>query len=258
MKGSNKMSRHVLVTAGTKGLGRKVVETFMEKGYTVTTTYRKDDEKLHSLREKYSQDNLQLIYSDVTRKDDLKNLVEQAMRAFGRIDMLINNAGPYVFPRKKLVDYDDDEWDEVIEGNLSAVFHLLKLVIPIMRIQQFGRIINYGYQGAETSSGWLNRSAFAAAKAGLASLTKTIAYEEAENGITSNMVCPGDIRGELKEALIADAKLYEGRVTPSGRSATGEDIARVILFLCNEDSDMINGTVVEVSGSLEVIHRFRK
>lgn len=103
---------------------------------------------------------------------------------------MINNAGPYIFERKKLADYTDDEWYGMLEGNLSAVFHLFKAVIPIMRKQQFGRIITYGFQGAAHAPGWLHRSAFGAAKVGLASLTKTIAIEEAEFGITANMVCP--------------------------------------------------------------------
>src|SRR5699024_10832856 len=136
---------------------------------------------------------------------------------------LINNAGPYIFERKKLVDYTDREWYDMIEGNLSAVFHLLKLTIPDMRKKNFGRIITYGFQSADTAPGWVNRSAFSAAKVGLVSLTKTIAYEEAEFGITANMICPGDITGAMKEANISEARKLDDVTTPIGRSGTGED-----------------------------------
>ncbi|HZG60816.1 MAG TPA: SDR family oxidoreductase [Anoxybacillus sp.] len=251
--------RHALITAGTKGLGRKVTEKLLEKGYSVTVNYRSDENAVQSLKEKYHHisERLQFVQGDVTKKEDLHRLVDEAFNRFGRIDFLINNAGPYIFERKKLADYEDDEWYEMIEGNLSAVFHLFKKTIPIMRKQRFGRIITYGFQGAESAPGWLHRSAFSAAKVGLVSLTKTIAVEEAEYGITANMICPGNILGEMKEATIAYARQFKDEMTPIGRSGTGEDIARVVAFLCEEDSDMITGTVIEVTGGLDVIHRYR-
>ncbi|MBO9131186.1 SDR family oxidoreductase [Bacillus sp. 165] len=248
--------RHALITAGSKGLGRKVTEMLLEKGHSVTATYRSNAESLRELENKYPE-QLQVIQADVTKKDDLQRTVEQAMERFGRIDCLINNAGPYVFERKKLVDYEEDEWHQIINGNLHAVFYLLKLVIPIMRKQQFGRVINYGFQGADSAPGWIYRSAFSAAKVGLVSLTKTIAYEEAEYGITSNMICPGDIVGEMKEASIEAARIIKDKRTPVGRSGTGEDIARAICFLCDENSDMITGAIMEITGGMDIIHRFR-
>ncbi len=137
------------------------------------------------------------------------------------------------------------------------MFHMLKKVIPIMRKQQYGRIITYGFQGASNAPGWLYRSAYAAAKVGLVSLMKSIAVEEAENGITANMVCPGDITGEMKEATIAEARRVNDNKTPIGRSGTGEDIARTVLFLCDDNADMITGAVMEVTGAIDVIHRHR-
>jgi 3-oxoacyl-[acyl-carrier protein] reductase len=92
---------------------------------------------------------------------------------------------------------------------------------------------------------------------GLVSLTKSIAIEEAENGITANMICPGNIVGEMKEADIAYSRGIADEQTPVGRSGTGEDIARAVLFLCDDDSDMITGTVMEVTGGVDVINRYR-
>lgn len=252
--------RHALITAGTKGLGKQVTEKLLDKGYSVTVTYRSDIQAMEKLQQQYKHlaHRMQFVQADVTKQEDLHKVVIKAMERFGRIDFLINNAGPYVFERKKLVEYKDDEWNEMIHGNLTAVFHLLKLVVPIMRQQKFGRIVNYGFQGADSAPGWMYRSAFAAAKVGLVSLTKTIAYEEAEYGITSNMICPGDIIGDMKEATIAMARAVPDDRTPIGRSGTGEDIARTISFLCEEDSDMITGTIIEVTGAVDVIHRYRQ
>lgn len=251
--------RHALITAGTKGLGKKVTERLLEDGCKVTISYRSDEEAIERLMiewQKY-QGSFQFIRADVTNKSDLANLVDSAAKTFGNIHILINNAGPYVFQRKKLLDYSENEWYEMLEGNLSSVFHLVKKIIPMMRMEKFGRIITYGFQGAEGTPGWLYRSAFAAAKVGLVSLTKTLAIEEAESGITANMICPGNIIGEMKEASIEQARSIFDKDTPVGRSGTGEDISRVVSFLCHENSDMITGTVIEVTGGVDVLHRFR-
>ncbi|OIJ18255.1 3-oxoacyl-ACP reductase [Anaerobacillus alkalidiazotrophicus] len=251
--------RHVLITAGTKGLGKKISEQMLEKGHMVTISYRSDQEAVKQLSKEWKKYEgfFQFFQADVTKKEDLVHLVEAAVNSFGAIHILINNAGPYVFQRKKLVDYSDSEWYEMLEGNLSSVFHLIRQVIPMMKKEKFGRIITCGFQGAESTPGWIYRSAFAAAKVGLVSLTKTIAIEEAENGITANMVCPGNIVGKMKEASIAHSRNHFDQDTPIGRSGTGEDIGRMISFLCEENSDMITGAVIEVTGGVDVLHRYR-
>ncbi|MFC7320318.1 SDR family oxidoreductase [Halobacillus campisalis] len=251
--------RHAIITAGAKGLGRKVTEDFLERGNSVTITYLTDRTKVEDLISSYEdiKERIHAVQVDVTEADDLERLVNETIERFGRVDYLINNAGPYIFERKKLADYSTGEWNSMIRGNLDSAFHLLRLTLPYMRKQKFGRIINYGFQGADSASGWIYRSAFAAAKVGLVSLTKSIAFEEAEFGITSNMICPGNITGEMKEASIDIGKTLKDPDTPIGRPGTGGDIARTISFLCEEDSDMITGTIYEVTGGLDVIHRHR-
>ncbi|WP_099158774.1 SDR family oxidoreductase [Virgibacillus ndiopensis] len=250
---------HALITAGTSGLGRMVTEAFVKAGHYVTTTYRSNYEKAKEVMDDLAdyRELIHIVKTDVTDKKDIENLVSEAVEHHGGIDFLINNAGPFVFERKKLLDYTEDEWHEMMRGNLDAAFYLLKLTIPYMREQRFGRIINYGFQGANSASGWLYRSAFATAKSGLVSLTKTVAFEEAEYQITSNMVCPGNIVGEMKESSISDSRKFHDEATPIGRSGTGEDIARTIMFLCDNDSDMITGSIFEITGGLDVIHRYR-
>lgn len=250
---------HALITAGTSGLGRKVIEEFLKAGHCVTTTYFKNYEKAQTVKVNLAEYShlLHIVQADLTKKEEIKKLVDAAVAKFGGVDYLINNAGPFVFERKKLLDYTEGEWNQMIGGNLSAVFYLLRLTVPNMRQQNFGRIINYGFQGANSASGWPFRSAFAASKSGLVSLTKTVAFEEAENQITSNMVCPGNIVGDMKEASIEESRKTFDSKTPIGRSGTGEDIARTIMYLCDENSDMITGSVFEVTGGLDVIHRYR-
>jgi 3-oxoacyl-[acyl-carrier protein] reductase len=251
--------RHAIITAGSKGLGKKVAEQLLQKGCSVTVNYRSDIDRVNELNEEWKsyQDRLLFVQGDMTKKQDIVHLFEEAMKRFGRIDYLINNAGPFIFERKKLTEYTDNEWNEIIDGNLHAVYHLAKLSIPIMRNQKFGRIITYGFQDAESAPGWIFRSAFSAAKVGLVALTKTIAIEEAEHGITANMICPGDIVGDMKEADIEVSRQTIDPRTPIGRSGTGEDIARLITFLCEDDSDLITGSVISITGGLDVINRFR-
>lgn len=254
--------KHAIITAGSKGLGKKVTEAFLKSGCSVTVNYRSDKARVEELIEEWAhyQDRLQFIQGDITKKADIAKIVQQAMERFGRVDYLINNAGPYVYEQKKLVDYLDDEWYEIINGNLTSVYHFAKIVIPIMRKQNFGRIITYGFQDAEHTPGWLYRSAYGAAKVGLVSLTRTIAIEEAAHGITANMICPGDIQGDMKESDISKARTSEATDpanTPIGRSGTGEDIARIIKFLCEDDSDLITGSVISASGGINVVNRRR-
>ncbi|MGM8215612.1 SDR family oxidoreductase [Bacillaceae bacterium W0354] len=251
--------RHVVITAGTKGLGRQMTEYFLNHGYSVTATYHTDAQKAEELvdLQKENRNRLHIEQLDVMDQKQIEYVIDQAMTKFGRIDCLVNNAGPYIFERKKLVDYTDEEWDKMIRGNLDASFYFVRKCIPIMRQQNFGRIIFLGFQNANQSSGWIYRSAFAAAKVGLHSLMKTIALEEAENRITANMVAPGDITGDMKESSIERSRQADvDHHTPIGRSGTGEDIARTVGFLCDDQSDMITGAFIEVTGGLDVIHRY--
>lgn len=249
--------RHAIITAGSKGLGKMAVERLLQMGHSVTVNYRSDENRINELQREWSlyKNRLQFVKGDITQKKDIIKIVDEAMTRFGRIDFLINNAGPFIFDRKNLSDYTDNEWCEIIDGNLNAVFHFVKLAIPVMRKQKFGRIITYGFQDANYAPGWIYRSAYSAAKTALVALTKSIAMEEAEHGITANMVCPGDIVGAMKEATIAFSRNNPDSRTPIGRSGTGEDIARVVSFLCEDDSDMITGSVISVTGGMNVLGR---
>ncbi|WP_188206422.1 SDR family oxidoreductase [Alkalibacillus aidingensis] len=249
--------RHVFITAGTKGLGRKMTEYFLDNGYSVTATFRSDRQKAEALKQEFKehQSHLHITYLDTLDIESINQAIDETIERFGRIDCLVSNAGPYIFERKKLIDYTEDEWNHMVKGNLDSSFYLLKKCLPIMRQQQFGRIVFLGFQGVNHSSGWIYRSAFASAKVGLASLMKTVALEEAEHQITANMVAPGKIVGEMKESSIESSRKVKQTETPIGRPGSGEDIARTVAYLCEDNSDMITGSVIEITGGLDVIHQ---
>ncbi|ETI67893.1 SDR family oxidoreductase [Neobacillus vireti] len=245
-----------LITGGASGIGKQTAIQLAEKGYQLAINYRNSESEAVSLARQLTDSfgtKIITVQGDVANYDDCYRMVEETLSAFTAVDILVHNAGPYIHERKKLTDYTLEEWNYLIQGNLSAVFYLSKLIIPLMRKQQWGRIITLGYDRVETAPGWVYRSAFAAAKTGLASLTRTLAIEEAVHGITANMVCPGDIINEWKEKNIEESiAAFEGTV-PVGRQGTGEDIARVIAFLTDEKSDFITGSIIPVTGGIDVL-----
>jgi 3-oxoacyl-[acyl-carrier protein] reductase len=245
-----------LITGGASGIGKKTAELLAENGYQLVINYRKSESEAvflaKQLNDHYGTKNI-AIQGDVADREDCVRIVNETLLAYSGIDVLVHNAGPYIHERKKLTDYSFEEWDYLIQGNLTAVFYLSKLILPVMRKQNWGRIITLGFDRVETAPGWIFRSAFAAAKTGLASLTRTIAMEEKEHGITANMICPGDITNEWKEKTIKEAISLNSEKNSVGRQGTGEDIARVIQFLIDERSDFITGSIIPVTGGVDVL-----
>ncbi|MFJ7725703.1 SDR family oxidoreductase [Neobacillus sp. NPDC097160] len=245
-----------LITGGASGIGRKTAIQLAENGYQIVINYRNSESEAVFLAKQlddcFGTKNI-TVQGDVANQEDCFRIVNEVLMAYSTVDVLVHNAGPYMHERKKLIDYTFEEWNYLIQGNLSAVFYLSKLIIPIMRKQKWGRIITLGYDRVETAPGWIYRSAFAAAKTGLASLTRTISIEEAEHGITANMVCPGDITNEWKERNIEESFEANNGNLSFGRQGTGEDIARVITFLTEEKSDFITGSIIPVTGGVDVL-----
>lgn len=245
-----------LITGSATGLAKQTAFSLAKSGHDIVLNYRNSFESVQLLKQEVERNfgvSCIAIQGDVTRHHDCENMIIKTIDQFGRIDILVNSAGPYIFDRKKMIDYEYDEWNYIVQGNLNAVFYLCKNAIPHMRIQKWGRIINFGFAQAAQASGWIYRSAFSASKVGLVSLTKTLAIEEAEHGITVNMVCPGDIKGKDKEKTIEQVKIEsEEAIAPIGRSGSGEDIGRVVEFLCSDQSDFITGSIIEVTGGFSI------
>ena len=249
-------NKTALITGGATGLGRRTALQLAAEGINVIINYRNSkieaEQLAAELSEEFNTKNI-CVQGDITNYEDCEKIVSQALKEFTAIDIVVHNAGPYISERKKMADYQIHEWTYLINGNLNAVFYLSNLLIPSMRKRKWGRIITVGFDRVESAPGWIYRSAFAAAKSGLASLTKTLALEEAENGITANMVCPGDITGEWKERAISESMNARDSSVPVGRPGTGEDISRVISFLANDDSSFITGSIIPITGGKDVL-----
>jgi 3-oxoacyl-[acyl-carrier protein] reductase len=240
-----------LITGCSKGIGKRIAVDLARKGFHLILNYRNNSEQIKVLSQKFQAEygvKTLCIQGDVSSYEDSQRIVSQALDYFNRIDILINNAGPFIYEYKSLAEYTYEEWHQMMDGNLSSVFYMVKQVLPIMKKNSWGRIVNFGFNLAETAPAWVHRSAYATAKVGLVSLTKTLALEEAHYGITVNMICPGDIIQPWKEANILQVRNALNNSTPVGRTGSGQDISRVISFLCENDSDFITGAIIPVTG----------
>ena len=250
------MNRTAFITGGASGIGKMTAYLLAEKGFSVAINYRNSGYEASTLAQELNEKfgiKATIHKGDISKPEDCESLVREVLSIYSCVDVLIHNAGPYIHERKKMAEYTAEEWNYLLHGNLSSVFLITKSLLPGMKEKGWGRIITMGFDRAETAPGWAYRSVFAAAKAGLASLTKSIALEEAEFGITANMVCPGDIINEWKEKRIADACKDKEMAAPVGRAGTGEDIARVIAFLTDDQSGFITGSVIPVTGGADVL-----
>ncbi|MDD9271305.1 SDR family oxidoreductase [Paenibacillus sp. GCM10023248] len=247
--------RTVLITGSAKGLGKMTAITLAKQGCQVAVNYvhsAKEANELVAQLHDYGVRSI-AVQGDVARREDILRMVERTADELGPIDILVNNAGPFMRERRFFADYEVDEIEYFMRGNLLGVMELDRLVLPMMRQRRWGRIIHFGFGKAAEARGWTHRAVYAAAKVGLVSFTKTLAEEEASHGITVNMICPGDIRGKHKEQTMAEARQEVDGETPVGRPGTGEDVARVIEFLCLPASDFITGNIMDISGALDPI-----
>lgn len=242
-------SRVAFVSGGGSGLGKATVLELLHEGWSVAFTYLESEDGAQSIAEQakaLGRDVLP-IRANLLLFEDAKNAAQRVIQHFGQVDALVHNFGPFVFEYLPLADYSDEDFEQMLTGNLRCFWWLYREIVPQMRERQFGRIVTLGSDGAGLAVGWGNRAPYAAAKAGLASLTRSIAKEERNFGITANMVCPGDVRGLHKEMSLNDEILQSGSRTP-----VGGDIARVIAFYCQPASRQLNGTVTEVNGGVDV------
>ncbi|MGN1401103.1 MAG: SDR family oxidoreductase [Bacillus sp. (in: firmicutes)] len=251
-------TKTAFITGGATGIGKRVAIELAKTNVDIFITYvnsrHKAEQLVKELRESYHIDAY-CYKSDASSEDECRQAVEEAVRLFGSINIFIHCAGPYVHEQKRMADYTVDEFQYIINGNLNSFFYLTRQLIPYMRSEGWGRIVTFGFDRSDTAPAWKYRSAFAAAKSGLTSLTKTLAMEEAENGITVNMVSPGDIVPAWKEKDIRQSLNQQDDSTPVGRPGTGEDVARVIAFLCDENSSFLTGSVIPVTGGKDVLSK---
>ncbi|WP_373692434.1 SDR family oxidoreductase [Cohnella silvisoli] len=254
------LGRIALITGSAKGLGRRTALELASSGCDLAINYvssREEAEKLVQDIELMGRKAC-AIQADIAKADDAERLVSEVEERLGGIDILVNNAGPFIRERRLFADYKPEDIHYLMNGNLVGTMLMDHRVLPGMRSRQWGRLIHFGFGHASEARSWPHRAVYAAAKVGLVSFTKTLAVEEAANGITVNMICPGDIRGGNKEKSIMDVAGIIDDESPRGRPGTGEDVARMIAFLCLPESDFITGNTIDVSGGLDPIRTHLK
>ncbi len=236
-----------LVTGSSRGIGKTIALKLAEAGASLVVNYKSNsgaaDKVVESIK-KMGQKVIS-IQCDVSNFADVEKMVKKVTKKFGRIDILVNNVGPFLY--KSIYDTTIQEWHQIINSNLNSTFYCCKAVVPIMRKQKSGNIINIGAPNAERTQGYLKNCPYAVAKTGVVVFSKSLAKEEAKNGIRVNVINPGFIQtdeytGEMKKDM--------PKQVPLGRLGKPEDIANAVLFLISDEANYITGSVLNVHGGL--------
>jgi len=248
--------RVALVTSGAKGLGKAVSRALAEAGADVAVTVRSHVEASRDMEREVRSlgREILVVRADAGREDEVEAVFREVDRRFGRLDILVNAVGPYVFERRELADYDLVTWRSLFEGNLTSVFLHARAAVPRMERGHFGRIVNFGFAEAAHLPPWPYRAPYAAFKEGVVSLSRSLAREVAQRGITVNVIAPGRILDPFKEARIEEAQSEGPGLSPVGRTGTGEDVGRVVAFLADPRSDFLTGNVIQIDGGEDVLH----
>ncbi|HPJ51763.1 MAG TPA: 3-oxoacyl-[acyl-carrier-protein] reductase [Flavobacteriales bacterium] len=237
-----------LVTGGTRGIGRGIVERFVEEGADVAFTYVSSPDKANELAEELAKGGRKVvaIQSDAGDFNAAQAAVDQAVTDLGRLDVLVNNAG--ITRDQLLMRMSEEDWDNVIATNLKSVFNMTKAVMRTMLKQRSGSIINMSsVVGVKGNAGQSN---YAASKAGIIGFTKSVALELGSRNIRSNSIAPGFIETEMTGAL--DEKVVEEwrQAIPLKRGGTPTDVANACVFLGSDLSAYITGQTLHVCGGM--------
>lgn len=251
--------KSAIVTGSTSGIGLGIARAFAEVGMNVMLNGFGDATEIEQTRTDLEKSfGVEAAYSaaDMSKADDIVGMVEDARGAFGKVDVLVNNAG--IQHVEAIETFPVAKWDAIIAINLSAPFHAMRVVVPEMKARKWGRIINVASVHALVASPF--KSAYVAAKHGLAGLTKTVALETAEHGITVNAICPGYVLTPLVEKQIPQTakarNLTEEQVVrdvllhaqPTRKFVTVEEISALAIFLCTKAGASITGAAIPVEG----------
>lgn len=241
--------RVAIVTGSSKGIGRGIAQRLAADGFTIIVNYQRDADAAQetlALVQAHAPRSL-TVQADVATPEGAKRLLDETLTVFSRVDVLVNNVGPFLV--KSVFDTEIDEWRRTLDGNLSSAFYCTKYALATMRAQKSGHIVNLGSLNVETTRGAPTTAAYNAAKTGLVVLTKSVARSEARYGIRCNLVNPGFV--ETYATTEADRRELPTLV-PLGSLGTATDIAEMIAFLVSPKARYVTGAVLNVHGGLWV------
>ncbi|MGX1098012.1 3-hydroxybutyrate dehydrogenase [Amorphus sp. MBR-141] len=248
-----------VITGSTSGIGLGYARAMAEKGANIVINGFGEAEAIEKERAAIETEfNVKCLYSaaDMTKPDEITGMIKTAEDTFGSVDILVNNAGiQYVSP---IEDFPDAKWDAIIAINLSSAFHTIKAAVPGMKSRKWGRIINTASAHALVASP--DKAAYVAAKHGIAGLTKVVALETAQHGVTVNALCPGYVWTPLVEKQIPDTAKARGiteeqvkhdvllAAQPTKEFVTVEQVAAFAVFLCSDAAASITGAILPIDG----------
>jgi 3-oxoacyl-[acyl-carrier protein] reductase len=243
-KGVKTMSKVVIVTGGSRGIGKAIVELLADSDYQVILNYNKSEEAAKTIKEELTSNgrNVEIYKADVRNREEVKGLIEFAIEKFGRIDVLINNAG--ICQSKLFTDITDEDWANMIQTNLTSVFYATQEALRYMVPRKEGCIINissiYSLTGASCEAH------YSAAKAGVDGITKSLAKELGPSNIRVNSIAPGAIDTDMNKFLTDEEKIELNNEIPLGRMGKPEEIASCAKWLI--ENEYTTGQVISVNG----------
>lgn len=248
-----------VITGSTSGIGLGIAQGLAKAGAHVVLNGFGDKAEIERVRaEIAAQTGVKVVYhgADMSKPDEVAALIREIQEMLGSVDILVNNAG--IQKVAPIEEFPIDKWDAIIAINLSSAFHTIRAAVPAMKAKHWGRIINIASAHALVASPF--KSAYVTAKHGLLGLTKTVALELAEAGITCNAICPGYVRTPLVEGQIKDTAKARGITEeqvirdvmlgeqPTKRFVLVEELAALTVFLCSEGAASITGAALPVDG----------
>ena len=246
----NFSGKTAVVTGGSRGIGRAVCLELAKGGANVVLCYAGNEAAANDTAAACEALGAKAlaVRCDVAQAGDVKALMDAAVQAFGRIDILVNNAG--ITRDGLLMMMKDEDFDAVVNANLRGTFLCMKAVARLMMRQRSGRIVNLSsVVGLRGNAGQVN---YAASKAGVIGMTKSLAKELASRGVTVNAVAPGFMATDMTAAMPEAAKTATLAAIPMGRMGAAEDVAKTVAFLASEEAGYITGQVIAVDGGMSM------
>lgn len=242
------MNKVALVTGATRGIGKEIAKTFAKAGYDIAINYRKANEDLENVKDEIEATGVKCltVQGDVSNFEDSERFVKEIIDEYGKIDVLVNNAG--ITKDTLLMRMQKEDFEQVIDVNLIGTFNVTKNVINYMLKAKSGRIINISsVVGVSGNAGQTN---YAASKAGIIGFTKSLAKEVASRNILVNAVAPGFIETDMTNVLKDEVKENIAKQIPLKRMGNVNDVANVVKFLASDESAYITGQVINVDGGM--------